>query len=289
MQGGFRRRSGDRHCQYRPAPVSFRAFSDGRLMREYLVAGNWKMNGSRAFSEELGSAIAAAVAGEREAGSAALLVCPPFPYLEAVAGKLTGSPVRLGAQNVSQYESGAYTGEVSVSMLRDVGCEYVIVGHSERRALMGESSEIVAEKFTAVLEGGLKPILCLGETLAERESERTDQVIEAQLRAVFDVVEAARFAGAVIAYEPVWAIGTGKTATPEQAQDVHRHIRAMLAGADEKVAASVQILYGGSVKGSNAAALFAMPDIDGGLIGGASLKAEEFLAIAAAAAAAPGH
>jgi triosephosphate isomerase (TIM) len=258
-------------------------------MREYLVAGNWKMNGSRAFGDELASAIAAAVAGEPAAGAAALLVCPPFPYLEAVAGKVDGSPVRLGAQNVSQHESGAYTGEVSVSMLRDVGCEYVIVGHSERRALMGESSEIVAEKFAAALAGGLKPILCLGETLAEREAERTEAVIEAQLRAVFDVVEAARFADAVIAYEPVWAIGTGKTATPEQAQDVHRHIRAMLAGADARVAASAQILYGGSVKGSNALALFAMPDIDGGLIGGASLEAEEFLAIAAAAAAAPGN
>jgi triosephosphate isomerase (TIM) len=256
-------------------------------MREYLVAGNWKMNGSRAFGDALASAIAAAAAGQGAAGSAALLVCPPFPYLEAVAAKVAGSTVRLGAQNVSQHESGAYTGEVSVSMLRDVGCEYVIVGHSERRALMGESSEIVAEKFAAALEGGLKPILCVGETLAEREAERTESVIEAQIRAVFDAVEATRFADAVIAYEPVWAIGTGKTATPEQAQDVHRHIRALLAGADAQVAASVQILYGGSVKGSNAEALFAMPDIDGGLIGGASLKAEEFLAIAAAAA--PGN
>jgi triosephosphate isomerase len=168
-------------------------------------------------------------------------------------------------------------------MLRDVGCEYVIVGHSERRALMGESSEVVAEKFAAALAGELKPVLCLGESLEQREAQRTEQVIEAQLRAVLDVVEARRFADAVIAYEPVWAIGTGKTATPEQAQEVHRHIRTMLAGEDTNVATSVQILYGGSVKGSNAASLFAMPDIDGGLIGGASLKAEEFLAIAAAA------
>ena len=251
-------------------------------MREYLVAGNWKMHGSLAFSEELTSAIVAAAAGPGER-SAALLVCPPFPYLEAVAGKVAGSRVHLGAQNVSQHGSGAYTGEVSVSMLQDVGCEYVIVGHSERRAAMGESSEVVAEKFAAALEGGLKPILCLGETLEEREAERTEQVIETQLRAVFEVVDAGRFTAAVIAYEPVWAIGTGKTATPEQAQEVHRHIRTMLAGEDKKVAASVQLLYGGSVKGSNAAALFAMPDIDGGLIGGASLKAREFLAIAAAA------
>jgi triosephosphate isomerase len=240
------------------------------------------MNGSRAFSDELASALAAA-ADRGGAGSAALLVCPPFPYLEAVAARVGKSPVRLGAQNVSQHESGAFTGEVSVSMLKDVGCEYVIVGHSERRALMGESSEIVAEKFAAVLEGGLRPILCLGETLEEREAGRTGQVIEAQLRAVFEMVDAARFPDAVIAYEPVWAIGTGKTATPEQAQEVHRHIRALLADEDEKVSATVQILYGGSVKGSNAAALFAMPDIDGGLIGGASLKADEFLAIAAAA------
>lgn len=252
-------------------------------MREYLVAGNWKMNGSRAFSDELVSAIGAGIAGGGVAGSVSLLVCPPFPYLETVAGMVADLPVRLGAQNVSQHESGAYTGEVSATMLRDVGCEYVIVGHSERRALMGESSEVVAEKFAAALAGGLKPVLCLGESLQQREAQRTEQVIEAQLRAVLDVVEARRFADAVIAYEPVWAIGTGKTATPEQAQEVHRHIRTILSGEDAKVATSVQILYGGSVKGSNAASLFAMPDIDGGLIGGASLKAEEFLAIAAAA------
>lgn len=249
-------------------------------MREYLVAGNWKMNGSRAFSEELASAIVAKAPGD---GAAALLVCPPFPYLQTVAGIVAGSGVRLGAQNVSSHESGAYTGEVSMSMLKDVGCEYVIVGHSERRTLMAESSELVAEKFAAALEGGLKPILCLGETLEEREADRTGQVIEAQLRAVLERVDAVRFASAVIAYEPVWAIGTGRTATPEQAQEVHQHIREMLAGEDERAADSVQILYGGSMKGSNAAELLSMPDIDGGLIGGASLKADDFLAIAAAA------
>ena len=249
-------------------------------MREYLIAGNWKMNGSRAFSDELGSAIVSNAPGD---GAATLLLCPPFPYLEAVARIVGGSPVRLGAQNVSHHAPGAYTGEVSVSMLKDVGCEYVIVGHSERRTLMGESSERVADKFAAALDGGLTPILCLGETLEEREGNRTERVIEAQLRAVLERVDAARFGGAVIAYEPVWAIGTGKTATPAQAQDVHRHIREVLAGEDEKVADRVQILYGGSVKSGNAAELLSRPDIDGGLIGGASLDAKEFLAIAAAA------
>jgi triosephosphate isomerase len=179
--------------------------------------------------------------------------------------------------------SGAFTGEVAASMLVDVGCEYVIVGHSERRAMMGESNELVADKFSAALKGGLKPILCVGETLEEREEGRTERVIEDQLSAVLQVVGVAAFADAVIAYEPVWAIGTGRTATPDQAQDVHRYIRGLLAVRDENVAATTQVLYGGSMKGSNAAGLLAMPDIDGGLIGGASLKADEFLAIAAAA------
>lgn len=250
-------------------------------MRDFLVAGNWKMHGSKAGNAEL---VAGIVAGLPEKAAVKLLICPPFPYLEGLASEVAGTALSLGAQNVSQFASGAYTGEVSAGMLRDVGCEYVIVGHSERRAMMGEDSDIVAAKFEAALSAGLKPILCVGETLAEREADRTGSVIDEQLNAVLDAVDVGSFSAAVIAYEPVWAIGTGRTASPEQAQEVHRQIRAALASRDEAVAAAVQILYGGSVKGDNAAGLFTMDDIDGGLIGGASLKAADFLAIAAAAA-----
>ena len=250
-------------------------------MRDFLVAGNWKMNGSTASSKEL---VAGIVAGAPQSDSAKLLICPPFPYLAAVAKQISGSRVLLGAQNVSEHESGAFTGEVAPAMLRDIGCEYVIVGHSERRALYGETSFAVAAKFKAALDAGLKPILCVGETLEQRESGGTESVVEVQLGAVIDKVGIAGFKSAVVAYEPVWAIGTGVTASPEQAQDVHRHIRGVMAGHDAEVAESIQILYGGSMKGENAAGLLAMPDIDGGLIGGASLKAGDFLAIAAAAA-----
>jgi len=211
-------------------------------------------------------------------------VCPPFPYLASVASQLQGSAVELGAQNVSEHQAGAYTGEVASRMLRDVGCRYVIVGHSERRALYGESSAQVAEKMAAALGAGLVPILCVGEMLEEREAGSTEEVVGEQLGAALERSGIAAFKGSVIAYEPVWAIGTGKTATPEQAQDVHRYIRSVLAEQDASVAETVQILYGGSVKGDNAAGLFAMPDIDGGLIGGASLKPADFLAIARAAA-----
>jgi triosephosphate isomerase (TIM) len=250
-------------------------------MREFLVAGNWKMNGSIAASEALISGI---VAGVPEGSGFRLLVCPPFPYLAAVASQFAGSAVALGAQNVSEHESGAFTGETAASMLKDVGCEYVIVGHSERRAIYGETSAQVAAKFMAAQAAGITPILCVGETLAEREAGTTEKVIDEQLDAVLDTAGAAAFAAAVIAYEPVWAIGTGMTATPEQAQDVHRHIRARLAAQDAELAETVQVLYGGSMKGENAPGLLCMPDIDGGLIGGASLKASDFLAIAAAAA-----
>ena len=250
-------------------------------MREFLVAGNWKMNGSNEANEAL---LAAIVAGVPEGSGFQLLVCPPFPYLSAVAAQVAGSPVKVGAQNVSEHEAGAYTGEVAPGMLRDIGCEYVIVGHSERRALYGESSFQVATKFQAAQAAGIVPILCVGETLEEREAGSTESVVDYQLGAVLDAAGIGAFANAVIAYEPVWAIGTGMTATPEQAQDVHKHIRAQLAQKDESIAARVQILYGGSMKGENAAGLLAMPDIDGGLIGGASLKANDFLAIAAAAA-----
>jgi triosephosphate isomerase len=250
-------------------------------MREFLVAGNWKMNGGSAANEAL---VAGIVAGVPEGDGFRLLVCPPFPYLAAVAGQVGGSKVALGAQTVSEHGSGAFTGETAPSMLKDVGCEYVIVGHSERRALYGESSGQVAAKFVAAQAAGLTPILCIGETLGEREAGTTEQVIDEQLNAALEVAGIAAFASAVIAYEPVWAIGTGMTATPEQAQDVHRHIRARLAEHDSDLAMKVQILYGGSMKGENAPGLLSMPDIDGGLIGGASLKANDFLAIAEAAA-----
>jgi len=250
-------------------------------MRGYLVAGNWKMNGSIAANEALVDGV---VAGVPASDSVELLVCPPFPYLAAVAGQVAGSAVTLGAQNVSQHESGAFTGETAASMLREMGCKYVIVGHSERRAMMGETSEIVAAKFQAALDSGLQPILCVGESLEQREAGQTEAVIDEQLNAVLNSSGVDAFVDAVIAYEPVWAIGTGVTASPEQAQDVHRHIRASLEGRNETVAEGVKILYGGSVKGDNAAGLFSKPDIDGGLIGGASLKSTDFLAIAEAAA-----
>ena len=250
-------------------------------MRNFLVAGNWKMHGDDASNREL---VAGIIEGAPAADNVSLLVCPPFPYLASVASQLQGSAVELGAQNVSEHEAGAYTGEVAPAMLRDVGCRYVIVGHSERRALYGESSVQVAEKMAAALGAGLVPILCVGEMLEEREAGRTEEVVGKQLAAALERNGIAAFKGSVIAYEPVWAIGTGKTATPEQAQDVHRYIRSVLAEQDAPVAETVQILYGGSVKGDNAAGLFAMPDIDGGLIGGASLKPADFLAIARAAA-----
>lgn len=250
-------------------------------MRKFLVAGNWKMNGSNAANEALVSGI---VAGVPEGSGFGLLICPPTPYLASVAGMVAGSNVALGAQNVSEHESGAFTGETAPSMLKDVGCEYVIVGHSERRAMYGETSGQVAAKFQAAQAVGVTPILCVGETLQEREANATEKVIDEQLDAVLNTAGAASFAAAVIAYEPVWAIGTGMTATPEQAQDVHRHIRARLEEHDVDLAGKVQILYGGSMKGENAPGLLCMPDIDGGLIGGASLKASDFLAIAEAAA-----
>jgi triosephosphate isomerase len=250
-------------------------------MRDFLVAGNWKMNGSSAANAEL---VAGIVAGIPGGAGFSLLVCPPFPYLGAVVAEVHGSRVKVGAQNVSEHEKGAFTGEVAAGMLSDVGCDYVIVGHSERRALYGETSAQVAAKFQAAQVAGIKPILCVGETLEEREAGTTESVIDEQLDAVLEASGIKAVADAVIAYEPVWAIGTGMTATPEQAQEVHKHIRSRLAALDTDVAAGVQILYGGSMKGENAAGLLSQPDIDGGLIGGASLKADDFLAIAEAAA-----
>ena len=250
-------------------------------MRDILVAGNWKMNGDMAGNAEL---LAGIMAGIPDSDRVKLMVCPPFPYLGSSAQALTDSGVSLGAQTVSEHESGAYTGEIAASMLRDLGCAYVLVGHSERHSLYGESSEMVAAKFKVASGAGLIPVLCVGETLAEREAEATETVIAQQLQAVLDIVGVEGLKNAVVAYEPVWAIGTGMTASPEQAQDVHYFIRQMIAGNDANIAEELLILYGGSVKGDNAAGLFSMSDIDGGLIGGASLKADDFLAIAEAAA-----
>ncbi len=244
-------------------------------MRRKLVAGNWKMHGSLSENEALLSGILAGM-GDVKAGVA---VCVPFPYLAQVQAKLTGSAVAWGAQNMSQHGKGAYTGEVSAAMLKDFACTYVIVGHSERRALYGESDEVVAEKFAAVQAAGMTPILCVGETLDEREGGVTEEVVGRQLDAVIAKCGVAALAKAVVAYEPVWAIGTGKTATPEQAQAVHAYIRGKIRALDAAVANGLVIQYGGSMKPGNAAELLGQPDIDGGLIGGASLNAEEFLAI----------
>ena len=237
------------------------------------------MHGSRS---ENGTLIESIVGGVT-AASAVCVICPPFVYLHEAAQALSGSVVALGAQDVCAEAIGAYTGEVSAAMLKDMGTRYVLVGHSERRALYGDTSVAVARKFAAAQSAGLTPILCVGEQLAEREAEQTEAVVEAQLGAVLQLCGVAAFERAVIAYEPVWAIGTGRTATPQQAQQVHAFIRQRLGKEDAKIAAGLRILYGGSVKAANAKEIFAMADVDGGLIGGASLKAEEFLAIVAAA------
>lgn len=249
-------------------------------MRKPLVAGNWKMNGSRTGAKEL---VAGVVAGLGQVAKAEVAICPPYVFLGDVGNQLAGTPLVLGAQNCAVEKSGAFTGEVAVAMLVDYACHYVIVGHSERRALYGEDDGVVARKFAAVRQAGLVPILCVGELLAEREQGITEAVVGRQLDAVMDLEGVDALAQAVIAYEPVWAIGTGRTATPQQAQDVHAFIRGRVAARSPAVADKVRILYGGSVKGSNAAELFAMADVDGGLIGGASLNVAEFLAICAAA------
>lgn len=246
-------------------------------MRNRLVVANWKMNGSFAANAAWTKAFFAL--GKFECDAA---VCAPHVYLMQMSEQLKGSALALGAEDVSEYAEGAYTGEVSPAMLADVGCRFVIVGHSERRALFGDTDERVAQKAKAALAAGLTPIVCVGETLAERESSQTIRVVARQLAAVIKEVGAADFERCVIAYEPVWAIGTGKSATPEIAQQVHAALRTELALHSRDLAEKVRILYGGSVKPGNAAALFAMPDIDGGLIGGASLKAEDFYAICTA-------
>lgn len=253
-------------------------------MRQKLVMGNWKLQGSIQSNAALLQAVTAGVATL----PVTVVVCPPYPYLAQVASLVSahaeGNPVLLGAQNVCEHAQGAYTGEVAAAMLKELGCGYVLVGHSERRTLYGEGDAVVAAKFVAAQQAGLVPVLCVGETQEERDAGQTEAVIDRQLAAVVERAGVAALSQAVVAYEPVWAIGTGKVATPEQAQAVHAHIRQQIAVHDPQRAEKLSILYGGSVKRQNAAELFMQPDIDGGLIGGASLVAADFVAICAAAA-----
>jgi triosephosphate isomerase (TIM) len=248
-------------------------------MRKKLVAGNWKMHGSRSMAEGLVHEIV-----QGKPADVDVLVCPPFPYLATLAAAHAGSGVAFGAQDVSEHEGqGAYTGEVAAAMVADVGAQWTLVGHSERRQYHLESNEQVARKFAAARAAGLTPILCVGETLEQREAGETEAVIARQLQAVLALNGIGSFDTAVIAYEPVWAIGTGRTATPQQAQDVHAFIRSQLTREDDMISRLTRLLYGGSVKAANAAEIFAQPDVDGGLIGGASLVAADFLAICNAA------
>ena len=249
-------------------------------MRPKLVVGNWKMNGSRAANASL---LAGIVAGLDNA-NATCAVCVPAPYLQQCADTLAGGKLAWGAQDVSVHASGAYTGEVAASMLLDFGCSYVIVGHSERRAYHGETDQVVAQKTLAALNAGLTPIVCVGETLEQREAGQTSVVVGRQLSAVLELLDVDAAARIVVAYEPVWAIGTGKTATPAMAQEVHAQLRSQLRERSAAAGERVAILYGGSMKPDNAAELMAQGDIDGGLIGGAALKAADFLAIIGAAA-----
>jgi triosephosphate isomerase (TIM) len=248
-------------------------------MRKKIVAGNWKLNGSRAFAH----ALLDAIVKDRPQNAAEVVILPPMPYLSELIDSYAAKGVVFGSQDLSVNEQGAFTGEVSASILLDVGCRYGLVGHSERREYHQESNELVAEKFAKAKKAGLIPLLCVGETLHQREAEQTEWAIQRQIQAVIQVSGPQAFENAVLAYEPVWAIGTGKTATPQQVQTVHAYIRSELSAHDAKIASSLPILYGGSVKPANAAELFSQPDVDGGLIGGASLVADDFLAILAAA------
>lgn len=245
-------------------------------MRRKLVVGNWKMFGRLARNQAL---LEGVLAGVRDLRNTDCAVCVPYPYLAQAQVLLQGSSVAWGAQNMSNHDEGAYTGEVAAGMLMEFGCKYVLLGHSERRGLFHESDEMVALKFDAAIKAGLKPILCVGETLAEREAGITEEVVARQLDAILNGAGVKALEKAVVAYEPVWAIGTGKTASPEQAQAVHAFIRQRVTKLDGQVGLGLCILYGGSVKAANAAELFSMADIDGGLIGGASLVAEDFVAI----------
>ena len=244
-------------------------------MRKTIVAGNWKMNASK---ETVNSLIEGILSGVNETTSE-VIVCAPFPYLSQVESLINKSKLMLGAQNLNVNPAGAYTGEVSADMIKDFGAQYVIVGHSERRSLYGETNAIVAEKTKTAIGAGLTPLLCVGESLEDRESGNTEAVVEEQINAVIDLIGIESFDQVIIAYEPVWAIGTGLTASPEQAQAVHLFIRNLLANSSEKIAQRTPILYGGSMNAGNAADLISCSDIDGGLIGGAALKAEDFLQI----------
>ena len=251
------------------------------MSRQPLVAGNWKMNGSRVANRDLMQGI---VAGLAQCQDIEILICPPAVYLESVLELIDDHEIGLGAQNLcDQQKAGAFTGEIQGAMLREAGCTHVLVGHSERRSLYGETDAIVAAKFRAAQAAELIPVLCLGETLEERDGGKTEAVLERQLNAVLDAAGIEAFDRAVIAYEPVWAIGTGRTATTAQAQDAHAFLRGLIARRSATIAGSVRVLYGGSVKPDNALELFACPDVDGGLIGGASLKSSDFLAICRAA------
>lgn len=248
-------------------------------MRKPLVAGNWKMNASSAEAHSLVTQLVDGFASPE----VEVLVCPPAVYIQQVEALCEGSPFQVGAQNCSEHTAGAYTGEVSAPMLADVGCSHVIIGHSERRSLYNETDQKAAAKFEQAKEVGLIPILCVGETLEERKAGKALTLIAQQVEAVFERLGPNAFRKAVIAYEPVWAIGTGETASPEQAEEVHQAIRQQVAEKDAEAAEKLQILYGGSVNAGNAATLFSMPNIDGGLVGGASLKANDFLTICQAA------
>lgn len=248
-------------------------------IRKRFVIGNWKLNGGLAANQALLAALKLAVVGAENRSCA---VAVPYPYLQQACAALAGSGVAVASQDVSRYASGAYTGEVSAGMVAELGAKYALVGHSERRALFAESDVVVAEKFGRAKAAGLTPVLCVGESLAEREAGETEQVVARQVQAVIAAHGVASLAGAVLAYEPVWAIGTGKTASPAEAEAVHAFLRGLVAKQDAGIASALSILYGGSVKKSNAKELFAMANIDGGLIGGASLVAEEFLGIWAA-------
>src|ERR1700736_504498 len=251
-------------------------------MRRPMVAGNWKMHGSRAANEALLAELERSLKPEWPID---IVIFPPYVYLSDAVRMLEDGRIAVGAQDVCAESGGAFTGQVSAAMLKDVGCTYVIVGHSERRRWYHEDDTLVARKFAAALAGGLKPVLCVGETLEEREAKQTESVVGRQVDAVIAMHGVGGFADAVLAYEPVGAIGTGRTATPEQAQAVHAFLRSRIGAHDAKIAGHLRILYGGSVKAGNAAELFAMPDVDGGLVGGASLSADEFRQICAAAAA----
>jgi triosephosphate isomerase (TIM) len=250
-------------------------------MRRPVVAGNWKMHGSRSANQTLLAELEERVDPEWQVD---VVVFPPYVYLADAVRMLDEGDIDVGAQDVCAEPVGAFTGQVAAAMLKDVGCRYVIVGHSERRRLYHEDDALVARKFAAAIQAGLTPVLCVGETLEEREAHRTQAVVARQLEAVTAMTGVSSFEGAVLAYEPVWAIGTGRTASPGQAQEVHAYLRSRIGAQDAKIANRLRILYGGSVKASNAAELFSMSDVDGGLVGGASLSADEFLQICAAAA-----